>query len=348
MGGRFRRGLALLLALAPLLAGCGFSLHNAGFGGTSGPAYRVTVSFTDVAGLPVGGVVRIGQAEVGRVAGIRTRDFHALAELDIHAGVELPAGTRARLELTSALGEQFVALEPPDAGNAGRPLTDGALIPLERTSRGPDVENTLAAVGALLNGSGIDQLRTIVTEANAALGGRAGTVRDLLTRLDSVLSTVDAHGDEITVTIDAMHTLSTRLAEGRPTIEAALTDIRPALDALLAERERFTTLLGALDSLGRNARGLLDETGTALTAQLRALRPVLDDLRAAGADLGGTLSGLREFAGLLRRATPGDYLMLDGTLNVPLTLAEILDPGRLPGAQPPRGSAGALLEGGTR
>lgn len=335
------------MLLATVLAGCGISLQNTvGLGGSGTPTYRVTAVFTDAAGLPLGGTVQIGQATVGRVADVRVQDFHAHVDLDIHADVELPEGTGARLELTSALGEEFVVLEPPArAGSAT--LADNAVIPLERTARGPDVENTLAAVGVLLNGSGIDQIRTIVTEANAMLGGRAGTINGLLGRLDSILLSLEDSSEEILGVIDSMREVSARLAERRPTLRAALTEIEPALRVLLAERERFGTLLGDVTSLSRTTHELIERSGPALTEQFRALRPVLDDLRALDGRLGTTLSGLREFAGLLREATPGDYLMLDGTLDVPLSVAEILSP-ELFGTQPGRGGAALLLEGGTQ
>ncbi|MFF5989351.1 MCE family protein [Prauserella flavalba] len=337
-----------VLATAALAAGCGFSLQNAaGLSGAEGPVYRVTAEFPDAAGLPVGGTVRIGQATVGRVAEIRTEDYHAIVELDIQSDVELPASTRARLELTSALGEEFVALEPPRR-REGPTLEERPAIPLERTSRGPDVESTLAVVGTLLSGSGIDQVRTIVTEANTMLGGRAGKVRGLLSELDTVLGSLDARSGELISVIDSMHALSGQLADSRPTLEAALTEIRPAVRALLAERERFTALLGNVASLGTAAQGLLDETGSAFTGQLAELRPVLDNLASVEGRLGPTLTSLQNFAVLLQDATPGDYLMLDGTLEVPLTIAEILNPDFGGASQPVVGDLRALLEGGAR
>ncbi|SFB28936.1 phospholipid/cholesterol/gamma-HCH transport system substrate-binding protein [Amycolatopsis marina] len=345
-----RRAHAAIVAvlLAGAIAGCGVSLQNtATLGGPGSPTYRVTAVFGDAAGLPLGGTVQIGQATVGRVADVRVADFHAHVDLDIHTDVALPEDTGARLELTSALGEEFVVLEPPAARAGGAALADGAVIPLERTSRGPDVENTLAAVGVLLNGSGIDQIRTIVAEANAAIGGRAGRINGLIAQLDTILLSLDDSSDEILGVIDSMRDVSAQLAENRPTLRAAFTEIEPAIRVLLAERERFGTLLADVTSLGRTTHELIERSGPDLTQQFRALRPVLDDLRALDGRLGTTLSGLNEFAGLLRQATPGDYLMLDGTLDVPLSVAEILSPD-LFGTQPEQGDAALLLEGGTR
>ncbi|MFC4003552.1 MCE family protein [Prauserella oleivorans] len=344
--------LAAVAAVTTLTAGCGLSLQNTASLGDTGPTYRVTAVFSDVANLPLGGTVQVGQAVVGRVAGIRTEDFLAYVDLDITSDVDLPANTAARLELTSALGDEYVVLEPPPGARGGATLADAATIPLERTSRGPDVEHTLAALGTLLTGSGIDQVRTIVSEVNTALGGRTGEVKRLVHDLDSVLGSLDRRSGEIVGVIDSMHALSRRLAEGTPALEAALTDIRPALQVLLDERERFTTLLGNVGSLGTAAQGLLDKTGTALTEQLDQLRPVLRDLESLDGKLGPTLTALKDFADLVQRATPGDYLNLDGTIDVPLTVAELLDPdlgAAAPAtARPEPGGLGDLLGGGAR
>ncbi len=318
--------------VAVLTTGCGLERVSmqtlAGAGGTE-PVDRVTAVFTDASRLHVGSPVRAGQVEVGRVSDIRTENFRALVELELHTEVALGPDTTARLELLSTLGSRYVALDPDRETS---PSADGHRIPPERTSPGPTVEDTLAAVGTLLNGSGIAQMRTLVTEADAALSGRGGTVRELLSELDSVLTTLDDHRGRIRELIDSVGAVSARLADGTPTLEAAMTEITPAVETLLAERDRFTDLLDTTASLGDTVRGVLDETGEALTDQLHRLRPLLTDLADAGERLGGTLAGAREFVGLLRRATPGDYLLLDGTLDVSRSIAEILDPGRTTGS----------------
>ncbi|MCR3718321.1 MULTISPECIES: MCE family protein [Prauserella salsuginis group] len=337
--------VALSAALLPA-AGCGISLQRtASFGGPA-DTYSVTAVFADAANLPEGGIVRIGQAEVGRVTAIRAERFRAHVDLEIDTSVRLPADTGARLELTSALGDQFVVLEPPRSGDragggpgrprsggvpaadspaGGRTLADAARIPFERTSRGPDVEDTLAALGTLLNGSGLDQARTVVREVNTALGGREAKVRRIVERLDDVLGRLARRGDQITGVIDSMDTVAATLKKGTPTLEKGLTDIQPGLQTLLDERTRFTTLLRSVGSLGATTRTLIDKTGGALTQQLDELRPVLHELSTLDSKLGPTLQSLTRFSRALRSATPGDYLNLDGTVNVPTGVAELLD-----------------------
>lgn len=319
-----RRLLPVLLT-ATLLSGCGLSMQNLPIGRSpDGPTYHVTAVFADASNVPIGGMVKIGQATVGRVSSIDTRDFQAVVGLEITADTVLSPGTTAQLQLTSALGEEFVDLRPPATPAPGEPLRDGDVIPLSATSRGPDVENMLAAVGGLLNGSGLDHVRTIVTELNTMLGGREDEVRDLLHQLDGVLASLDSHGTQIAGLIDSMNTLAADTAAQRPLLEAALTDITPALQVLISQRDQFTGLLTKVTALSTSANGILGETGQAFTTQLKQLRPVLDSLSAFDKRLEPTLAQLTKFGGLLDRAVPGDYLKVDMTLDVPNSILQLI------------------------
>ncbi|SFS74451.1 MCE family protein [Saccharopolyspora flava] len=314
------------LAVVLATASCGMNLQNAGVGtGISGPSKQITAVFSDAGRLPLGGVVRAGQAEVGRVTAIRTRDFRALVQMDVEADVDLPRGTTAQLQLASPLGEAFVMLDRPPGGPM---LEDGAVIPIERTTRGPDIEDTLAAVGTVLNGSGLDQARTVVGELSTALRGREGEVRDLLHQLQEVLGSLQRHRDDIDHVLAALHSTSEELARNKPLLEATFTQVKPGVDVLLAERDRFGALLAGTASLSATADSLTRRTAGTLTGEVRQLRPVLDELRGFDGHLASTLDGLARFSQLFQRATPGDYVLFNGTLDVPGTLGEVVAPGR--------------------
>ena len=74
-------------------------------------------------------------------------------------------------DLGGALGAAGyrVELAPPAGEPARGRLGDGAVIPLARTNRNPQVEEVLGALSLLLNGGGVGELRGIVDELNTAL-----------------------------------------------------------------------------------------------------------------------------------------------------------------------------------
>src|SRR5262245_36778528 len=126
----------------------------------------------------------------------------------IERSVRLPANAIASIGQTSLLGEKFVEVSAPPEQPGEGTLADGAVIPLSRTSRAAEVEEVLGALGLLLNGGGLAQIKTISEELTKALAGRESTVTDLLTRLDTFLAGLDAQKADIVHAIDALDRLS--------------------------------------------------------------------------------------------------------------------------------------------
>ncbi|AXB43148.1 MCE family protein [Amycolatopsis albispora] len=333
------------LAVLTLVSGCGVGFQDLPLGRTpDGDSYRLTLVFADAAGLPVGGKVKLGQAEVGRVSELRARDFRAEVVVAISAGVPLPAGTRAQIQVSSALGEQFVDLQPPPGPAAGT-LADGGVIGVELTSGGPAVEDLLAAAGTMLNGAGLDQVRTIVAEANTALGGRSAQVKELFGQLDSLLASVDAHRGELTRAIDSVGALTTTVNDERATIEAGLTRLTPAIEVLNGHRGTLENLLGRVTTLSRVTGEALGKTEQDLLALVPQVRQLLGELGGLDTELGATLAKIAPFQENLARATPSDYLNVDGRLDVPNTLLPLLtgSPPPPPGSAPEPGALADFL-----
>lgn len=318
-----RRVLAVLLAPL-LLTGCGFSLQNAPIGrGVDGPSYRVTIEFADATGLPLGGKVRIGPATVGRVESKTAKDFVAHVVVVLREDVELPRGTTAGLELSTALGDQYVALHrPPEHG--GGLIGDGGRIPLADTKRSPTIEDTMALLGNVLNNSGIEQARTIVTELNTMLAGRDDTARALLGRLDTVLGALERRTGEFTHTLRSLNRLGTTVADNRAVLGRALRTVRPAVDEVRRQYGDVERLMSSVTELSGEVNTALHKTRGTMTHQMRVLRPVLAELTTIRGDLGATLRRFETFERVFSRAAPGDYLNLYGLANVPESVTGVL------------------------
>ncbi|RZS31223.1 phospholipid/cholesterol/gamma-HCH transport system substrate-binding protein [Herbihabitans rhizosphaerae] len=327
-----------------LLSGCSVSFQNMPIGrSVDGPSYELTAVFDNAAGLPLGGRVRIGPVEVGRVLATQAKDYRAHVRLRVREDVALGTATTARLRQSTALGDQYVDLLPAGPGK----LAGGAVI--TQTSRGPDVEDSLALLGTVLSNSGFEQIRTIVTETNTMLGGREGKVRDLIERLDKLLASINARGGDLTRTLDALGALSKTAVDNKALMETALRQITPAIDVLRGQQGNIRTALGQVTSLSRTTSDVLAATQSGIIEQLTKLGPVVESVAALDGKLGSTLAGLKSFHRLLDRAVPGDYLNTDTTIDVPGSLVGLITglPSLLP---PPPGlpTVGGLLHGGTR
>jgi phospholipid/cholesterol/gamma-HCH transport system substrate-binding protein len=164
MTARTLRTLACAVLVALLPAGCGLpDLTNLPLpgGAPKGDGYQVTVEFADVLDLVPQAAVKVDDVTVGTVEKISLAGWTARVSLRLGRDVRLPANATAAVRQSSLLGEKYVTVAAPPTGAASGRLAEGDVIPLSRTNRGAEVEEVLAALGLLLNGGGLAQLRTI-------------------------------------------------------------------------------------------------------------------------------------------------------------------------------------------
>ncbi|MGH4016979.1 MAG: MCE family protein [Pseudonocardiaceae bacterium] len=327
------RACVLVLAGA-LTAGCGVlegGLQGVPLPGgvdTGDDPYQVTVEFADVLELVPQSLVKVNDVSVGTVRDIELApgSWRAMVTLELHRTVELPANAVARVRSTSLLGEKFVDLAVPTAEPPRGRLADGDLIPVQRTGRATEVEEVLGALSLLLNGGGIEQIRVIATELNAALDGNEPQIRALLSDLDTLVSGLDARKAEINRALDGLNRLSATLAAQRGQIATALDGLGPGVAVLADQRAQLTGMLAALDRLSVVATDTINRSRDDVLADLRLLRPTLQQLAAAGEDLPNALEIIATYPftdGAVREAFTGDYANL--YVRADLNLGTVLE-----------------------
>ncbi|MEU1081810.1 MCE family protein [Streptomyces sp. NPDC005908] len=316
VGGLIALGLGFTLAVG------GIAALPRGFGGIEdlplpGGAdlgdrpYTVTAELGDVLSLVPHSAVRVNDVAVGRVTGIELGDdWSARVTMEINGDVTLPADATARLQQSSLLGEKYIQLVAPRGRSEGGRLTDGSVIPLSRTSRNTEVEEVFGALSLLLNGGGVNQLKTITRELNAALGGREPEVRSMLRRVNTLVTDLDDHREDITDALDAVNRLSSTLAHRKDDVGTVLTGLSPGLKTLERQRGSLLTMLRSLDTLSGVAVSTLDASKDDMIADLKAVAPTLKELADAGADLPDSLQVLvtYPFTDEVLNGVKGDYL----------------------------------------
>ena len=314
--------IVALPAAALVLAGCGFegarSIPLPGGQGTGDDAYQITVEFEDVLDLVPQSAVKVDDVTVGSVKSIELDGYTARVVASINGDVELPANTTASLRQTSLLGEKFVSFDRPPADQAQGRLRGGETIGLDRTTRSAEIEEVLSALSLFLNGGSIEQLQVINAELVNVLEGREGDVKQLLTELDTFVGGLDAQKQTIVRALDSLDRLTARLAADRQTIATALQDIPPGVEVLTEQRERITAMLTALDQLSTVAVRTIEGSRQNTRASLEALRPILGQLNAAGADFPNSLELLTTypFPRTIDQGIKGDFANLFVTLDL--------------------------------
>jgi phospholipid/cholesterol/gamma-HCH transport system substrate-binding protein len=307
------------LAAALGVAGCGtggfsgvYDLPLPGGADLGDHPLTVHAQFQDVLDLVPQAAVKVDDVAVGRVSGIDLPDsgWTANVTMQINGSVHLPANAVAYLRQSSLLGEKYVELAAPTDGSAKGRLADNATIPLDRTNRNPEVEEVFGALSMLLNGGGIDQLRTISRQLDDALTGNEPQIRSALAGLDTLVSNLDSHKQDITDALDGLDRLSATLAGRDRQIGNVLDNLTPGLHVLDEQRGELVTMLDSLDTLSGVAVSTIDASQDDLVSDLRSLAPTLRQLANAGQALPQALQVLLTypFTDAVLDDVKGDYL----------------------------------------
>ena len=155
---------------------------------------------------------------------------------------------------------------------------------MDRTGRNPEVEEVLGALSFLLSGGGIGQLQTITFELNEMMEGRTGKIRDVLGRVNTLVSTLDSQKGEIVQAMKSINGLSKTLVAEKKTIGEALDAAGPAIKVLRQQHGQLVDMLVELDKLGVVGTRVINEIKDDLIAELRHLEPILRNVADAGGE----------------------------------------------------------------
>lgn len=200
-------------------------------------------------------------------------------------------------------------------------LTNGAVIPLSRTNRSPEIEEVLGALSLLLNGGGIAQVQNIVKELNSALSGNEPELRALLSNLDSTVADLDGQRTQIVNAIQSLDRLSATLAGQTTRITNALRNLAPGIAVLNQQRDQLVGMLSALDKLSGVAVNTVDSSQQQLVTDLHQLAPTLQTIAQAGDNLPKSLQVLvtYPFTDYTVNDVKGDYFNADVKFDLDLS-----------------------------
>ncbi|MFC7487525.1 MCE family protein [Knoellia sp. CPCC 206453] len=338
---RALRAVALAVVVTLTLSSCNgaFDLPLPGGAKGDGPSMRVKVDFADVLDLVPKSAVKINEVSVGQVEDIELNGWTARVTLSVPTSSKLPDNATAELKQTSLLGEKYISLAAPADGKGVGTLSDGDLIPLDRTNRNPEVEEVLSAMSLLLNGGGIAQLAVIERELNNALRGNTDEIKHLIGQLNTFIGGLEDQKGEIVRAIDAVDQLAARLAAQKELIGKTLEELPKGLKVLADQRIQLTQMLQALSRLGAVGTKVIQGSKDDMLANLKLLAPILTQLNAAGDALPQSLEILLTypFPDKMLEAIKGDFVNLSITADLDLSELKLLGNG-LPGSPIPGAS----------
>jgi phospholipid/cholesterol/gamma-HCH transport system substrate-binding protein len=312
-----------LACVALTVSSCAFGginslpLPGAVAAGSGNATYHVEIA--NVSTLESNSPVMLDDVVVGSVGKIAVQKWHAVVDVRVKSGVVVPENAMAQIGQTSLLGSMHLALDPPVGEQPHGSLPPGSTIAMNKSSTYPSTEQTLSSLSVVVNAGGLGQLGDFIHSAATALSGREGDVRELITRLDTFIGTVDEQRDHFSSAITALDRLTNTLAANKDQITDALHTIPPALDVLLAERARIVTALQKLGTFSDTATKVVNTTQDDLVRNLTNLEPTLKAIADVGPDLGTVLAYLPTFPlgqNFIDRAIRGDYINIFASIDL--------------------------------
>ncbi|GAB3989331.1 MlaD family protein [Nocardioides marmoraquaticus] len=245
--------------------------------------YTVTAAFAQSGGIFTDAEVTYRGVQVGRVADLKlTRDG-----VDVELSIEkdhddIPADTLALVGNKSAVGEQYVELQPQQ--DSGPYLEQGSTIdtadtetPIQTTKLLTDLTNF---VGSVPQGD----LRTVIAEAGAAFEGAGPDIGQIIDTSTEFIDTADAN-----------FASTVRLIRDGRTVLQTQVDKGSAIRSFSRDLRLFTDTLASSDA---DLRRVIDE-GSATADELRVF------LERNRVDLGQLINKLVTTGEVVRQYLPG-------------------------------------------
>ncbi|MFE9993444.1 MCE family protein [Streptomyces avermitilis] len=265
---------AQLLAFATVTA-VGVSYVGAEYTGlvddVLGRGYTVRADFADSGGIFPGAEVTYRGVPVGRVGALRLTGSDGVSvALDIKDGVpRIPADTLAVVANRSAVGEQYVDLQPRTSH--GPYLLDGSAIPRGSTRVPLPTTDLVLSLDRLVNSVGKDDLRVTVDELGKAF---SGTGPNLSRLVDSGNALVESASESLPQTIslieDSRKVLKTQADQGS-SIKSFAHDLAALSAQLKSSDGDLRKLIGNATPAAQQVNSLLKSTGPRLSVLLANL-----------------------------------------------------------------------------
>ncbi|WP_033324635.1 MCE family protein [Streptomyces yerevanensis] len=277
--------------------------------------YTVRADFADSGGIFSGAEVTYRGVPVGRVGSLRLTGSKGVSvSLDIEGdGPRIPADTLAVVANRSAVGEQYVDLQPRDSG--GPYLLDGSTIPRESTRVPLPTTDMVLSLDRLVTSVGKNDLRVTVDELGKAF---AGTGPRLSRLVDSGNALVESASDSLPQTVslieDSRKVLKTQADQG-----SSIKSFSRDLAALTAELKSSD---GDLRKLIGNTAPAAQEVNSLLKSTSPDLRVLLANLISGGQVTVARLPGVEQALVTFPVVVAGSYTVIpgDGTTHFGLVL----------------------------
>jgi phospholipid/cholesterol/gamma-HCH transport system substrate-binding protein len=299
-----------------------------------------------VSGLRVGNPVKVAGVAVGKVTGIDLVDAeHAEVSFTANRNQRVTSHTWAVVRYANLLGQRYLALTR--SGPGGTPQPPGSTIPEQRTAPALSLTDLFNGFRPLFSALTPQQVNELSRDIIDVLQGQTSRIEDLITRTADLTGNLADRDRTFTTVVDSLDTLLTTVSRHDEQLAGIVTSLHALTTELHQEGAGIIGSLGGVDrligSVGRLFQRLDSHSLPADIADAASLTKLL----AANTDtVAGLVSGFASaFQTFARISQNGDWINIYacnvfvktyGSVNITLnqsigSLADSLGVPSLPG-----------------
>jgi phospholipid/cholesterol/gamma-HCH transport system substrate-binding protein len=195
--------------------------------------------------------------QVGKVTAVGLRRGGMRATMSLDTSSRIPADLDVKVRSVSAVGEQYVDLEPHS--DSPPYLTDGAVVRAGESALpqpvGPMLDQTSALIGSIPK----DQLRALLDEMHDAFAGAQYDLQSLMDSSAQFTADVNPVGDRLRTLLQDSAPLLDTQDQSSDAISVWTRSLAGVTDQLVTNDPQVRTLLQKGPGVAQDVAGLLDQ-----------------------------------------------------------------------------------------
>lgn len=244
LGRNLAQGVAIACVLGLLVAGgLWWTLKDAG-------THKVTAYFPTAIGLYPGNSVRVQGVDIGTVDAVEPAGDKVRVTVEYDRTVKIPADANAIIVAPSLVSDRYVQFTPNYKG--GPELSDGTILPLERTAVPLEVDDLYASLARLSDALGPKgankdgSLSRLLDTLAKNFKGNGKALNIAISKLSEASGTLSEHKDDLFGTVTNLAKFSKTLAASEGDIRNFERQLADVSSFLAGERQNLSSMVKQL------------------------------------------------------------------------------------------------------
>ena len=266
-------------------------------------SYRVIAHFQESGGIFEGAEVTYRGITVGKVGDmvLTAQGVDVLLDID-NDTAPIPADTGALVGNRSAVGEQYVELQPNV--DDGPFLEDGSEIADAETDTPISSTKLLVDLDKMVNSVNKDSLRTVVSEMGKAFNGTGENLGQIIDTSNSFIRTANANFDITEALIQDSNTVLRTQIDSTSSIKSFARDLALLSDTLVTSDSDLRRVINNGSATANQLRTFLEENEV-------NLGQLINNLVTTGEIVVEHLDGIEQILVLYPYVVEGGYTVVD-------------------------------------